>query len=91
MKKNAIWNPIKIKMKDDCASYEFSSGAFSMVILPALEAMTPGVKHTHGLTTIEVISNTIRTDLINIADSSLITVKVSNDNGEEGEAVVHVY
>ena len=91
MKKNADKKPIKIKINSDSIFFEFSSGSFSQVILPALEAMTEGLTDARGGTTVEVISNNIRTDLINIADSSLLRLKVSNDIGESNEVVVHVY
>ena len=91
MKKNAVKNPMKIKVDQDCICYEFSSGSFSQVILPALEAMTVGLKDTRGETTVEVISNTIRTDLINIADSTLLRLNISYKDHEVCEAVVHVY
>ena len=91
MKKNANKEPIKIKVNTKSTGYEFSSGAFSQVILPALEAMTPGFMDRCGSTVVEVTSNNIRTDLTNIADSSLIRLKVTDSTGDTGEATVHVY
>ena len=90
MKKNADRPPIKIKNNKDCIGYEFSSGAFSQVILPALEAMKAGFKDSRGDTNVEISSNNIRSDLINIADSSLIKIQVKKDS-EKAEATVHVY
>ena len=91
MKKNAERDPMKIIFNSKSTGYKFSSGTFSEVILPALQAMTPGFTDSRGGIIVEVTSSTIRTDLINIADSSLIRIKVSNSAGLTGEATVHLY
>ena len=91
MMKNSSKNPMKIKVNQESQGYQFSAGAFSEVILPALQDMAPGTFDHCKDTTIEVISNTKRVDLVNTPDSNLIITKISTKGGEEAVSTTHVY
>ena len=91
MMKNSNKNPMKIKVNQESQGYQFSAGAFSEVILPALQDMAPGTFDHCNDTTIEVISNTKRVDLVNTPDSNLIITKISTKDGEEAVSTTHVY
>ena len=91
MMKNSNKNPMKIKVNQESQGYQFSAGAFSQVILPALQEMEPGTFDHCKDTTIEVISNTKRVDLVNVPDSNVIITKISTIGGEEAVTTIHVF
>ena len=91
MTKQSKKAPIKAIIRSESMKFEFSSGAFSEVILPLMLGMKVGDLSVNDQVEIEILSNEQRNDLIETPDSNLIRVEVRSKSGEKAHVTIHVY
>ena len=91
MTKQSKKAPIKAIICSESMKFEFSSGAFSEVILPLMLGMKLGDLSVNDDIEIEIKENVQRKDLIETPDSSLIRVEVRNKSGEKADVTINIY